>query len=184
MLRTGVIPIPAARNPAGLVTSLCNVNDPLGRLTLSLVPNAAAFRAVLKPVPRIRIAIMIGSLSRGELASEKVRQSCPGQFFADTEMLVSTDYLHADYRLRSVRCTLSRPFLGVLLRTASRRFGGARDRRSTCFVYQDRRTSPFIPNQCIHLAHAGTGQCTAHRFPAELSMGRLAKGKNGILRRF
>src|SRR5258705_13919788 len=78
MLRTGVIPIPPARNTVGLVTSLCDVNDPVGGLTLSLVPTAAAFRAVLKPVPRIRIAIMIGSLSRGELASEKVRHRVPG----------------------------------------------------------------------------------------------------------
>src|ERR1700730_8734338 len=45
-------------------------------------------------------------------------------------------------------CTLPRSFLGVLLRTAPRGFGGARDRRSTCFVYQDRRNSPFIPVTC------------------------------------
>src|SRR6266478_829970 len=32
-------------------------------------------------------------------------------------------------------CMFPRHFLGVLLRTAPRGFGGARDRRSTCFVY-------------------------------------------------
>src|SRR6266849_903499 len=74
MLRIGVIPMPPARNTAGLVTSLCRVNDPLGRLTVNFVPRAAAFNAFLNAVLRMRIAIMIGSLSRGELASEKVRE--------------------------------------------------------------------------------------------------------------
>src|ERR1700730_10882857 len=85
MLRTGVIPIPPARNTAGLVTSLCNVNDPLGRLTLNLVPNSAAFRAVLKPVSRIRIrrqsrhVAQLGIRSGHHLCQTRT-PSCPGQF--------------------------------------------------------------------------------------------------------
>src|SRR5580704_3291532 len=74
MLRMGAIPMPPARNTAGRVMSLCSVKDPLGRLTMNFVPRAADFSAVLKAVFRMRIAIMIGSLSRGEPASEKVRE--------------------------------------------------------------------------------------------------------------
>src|SRR6266853_88237 len=72
MLRMGAIPMPPPRNTAGRVMSLCSVKDPLGRLTMNFVPRAADFSAVLKAVFRMRIAIMTGLLSRGELASEKV----------------------------------------------------------------------------------------------------------------
>src|SRR4029077_1927202 len=74
MLRIGAIPMPPARNTAGRVISLCSVKDPRGRLTMNFVPKAAAFNALLKAVLRMRIAIMIGFRSRGELASEKVRE--------------------------------------------------------------------------------------------------------------
>src|SRR5229473_3642048 len=74
MLRIGVITMPPAIKTAGLVTSLCRVNDPLGRLTMNFVPRAAAFNALLKQVLRMRMAIMTGLLSRGEHASEKVRE--------------------------------------------------------------------------------------------------------------
>jgi hypothetical protein len=63
MLRMAEIPMPLARNTAGRVKSLCNVNDPLGRLTMNFVPRAADFSAVLKGVFRMRIAIMTGLLS-------------------------------------------------------------------------------------------------------------------------
>src|SRR5580658_1329222 len=74
MLRIGVAPMPPARSTAGRVISLCSVNDPLGRLTVNFVPRAAAFKAHLKAVLRMRVAIMTGLLSQGEVASEKVRE--------------------------------------------------------------------------------------------------------------
>src|SRR6202521_1105281 len=74
MLRLCAIPRPPARTTAGRVISLCSVNDPLGRLTMNFVPRAAAFNADLKAVLRMRMAIMTGLLSRGELAIEKVRE--------------------------------------------------------------------------------------------------------------
>src|SRR6266849_6300442 len=44
------------------------------------------------------------------------------------------------------------PSLGVPLRTAARDWGSRARLNSTCFVYQDRRTSPFIPDSRAHLS--------------------------------
>src|ERR1700675_2865253 len=74
MLRIGEIPMPPARNTAGRGMSVCSVKDPRGRLTMNFVPKAAVFKALLKAVLRMRMAIMIESLSKGELAREKVRE--------------------------------------------------------------------------------------------------------------
>ena len=64
--------MPPARNTAGLLVSLCSVNDPLGRLTTNFVPKAALCRQFLKIVLLIRMAIMIDFFSPGQLAKEKV----------------------------------------------------------------------------------------------------------------
>ena len=72
MLIKGVIPIPPARNTAGLAEFLCSVKEPIAEPIITWVPSGTFFSDRLNAVSRIRVA-NIRWFSKGELAIEKVR---------------------------------------------------------------------------------------------------------------
>jgi hypothetical protein len=72
MLRKGVIPIPPARNTAGLNEFLWSVKDPIGESIFISVPRGIFFSERLNAVSRMRV-VNIKWFSNGELAIEKVR---------------------------------------------------------------------------------------------------------------
>ena len=72
MLENGVIPIPPARNTAGLAEFLCSVKEPIGASIFTAVPSGIFFSDRLNAVSRMRVANISWS-SNGALAMEKVR---------------------------------------------------------------------------------------------------------------
>src|SRR5437870_3893068 len=72
MLRKGVIPIPPARNTAGLDEFLCSVKEPIGESIFTSVPRGIFFSERLNAVSRMRVA-NINWFSKEGLAIEKVR---------------------------------------------------------------------------------------------------------------
>src|SRR5215510_15247635 len=72
MLENGVIPIPPARNTAGLAEFLCSVKEPIAESIFTTVPSGTFVNERLNAVSRIRVANISWS-SNGALAMEKVR---------------------------------------------------------------------------------------------------------------
>ena len=72
MLENGVIPIPPARNTAGLAEFLCSVKEPVAESIFTTVPSRTFFSERLNAVSRMRVANLTWS-SNGALAMEKVR---------------------------------------------------------------------------------------------------------------
>src|SRR5215467_12652688 len=72
MLENGVIPMPPARNTAGLAEFLCRVKEPIAESIFTTVPSGTFFNERLNAVSRIRVA-NISSSSNGALTMEKVR---------------------------------------------------------------------------------------------------------------
>jgi hypothetical protein len=68
----GVIPIPPARNTAGLTGFLCSVKEPSAEPIFTSVASGTFFSERLKAVSRIRV-VKTNSFSNGGLAMEKVR---------------------------------------------------------------------------------------------------------------
>src|SRR6202140_5500601 len=72
MLRKGVIPIPPAKNTAGLAGFLCREKEPAAEPIFNSVASGTVFSERLKAVSRIRV-VNTNSFSKGGLAMEKVR---------------------------------------------------------------------------------------------------------------
>ena len=72
MLENGVIPIPPARNTAGLAEFLCSVKEPIAESMFTTVPSGIFFSERFNAVSRMRVANLSWS-SNGALAIEKVR---------------------------------------------------------------------------------------------------------------